>query len=245
MRYAIISDIHSNIEALNEAMTIISGKKIDRVVALGDIVGYGPNPEECVNTIIKNSIVSVMGNHDYTVNFIHYEENLNEYARAAIRWTRENISNDSKSFLKDLPFSNEIKNFTMFHGSLDELRPFAYILYPGDAAVSFSKLKTEIGFFGHSHMPGCFYTDSKGTIELIRASGNQSITLEESKRYLINVGSVGQPRDGIPRGCFVIFDSLEMSIEFIRFRYDIEAVYNKILKAGLPIFLGERLFIGF
>jgi len=245
MRYGIISDIHSNIEALNVALSNLTEKQVDIIVALGDIVGYGPDPEECVNIIMSKSIVSVMGNHDFGLNSLDYENYFNTYARDAIRWTRNRVSEQAKSFIKELPLFVEKEHFTMFHGSLSERNPFRYIISQGDAIDSFDNLKTPIGFFGHSHIPGVFSMGKDKKIEYTRGAPHERIDLKDDYRYLINVGSVGQPRDGIPLGSFVIFDSELLNVEFVRFKYDIEKVYNKIIGRGLPPFLGERLFMGF
>jgi len=245
MRWGIISDIHSNIEALNVALGTLSEEHVDRIIALGDVVGYGPNPEECVKLIRDNSIDSVMGNHDFGLNSFAYEENFNSYARDAIKWTRKVVSESTKSFLKTLPLFIVKENFTMFHGNLDEESPFFYITSAEDALESFNNLKTPVGFFGHSHVPGIFSIKEGEDVEYTHLNPGQKIFLKENYRYLINPGSVGQPRDGIPLGSFIIFDNQSMNVEFVRFRYDIEKVYNKIIKLGLPPFLGERLFIGF
>ena len=245
MRYGIISDIHSNIEALNEALRILSDKNVNYIISLGDIVGYGPDPEECTDAIISKSIISVMGNHDFGLNSLDYENYFNTYAREAIRWTRDKVSERTKTFIKGLPLFITKDNFTMFHGNLSEKEPFFYIISESDAIVSFSNLKTPIGFFGHSHIPGIFSMGKDTNIKYGYGEPGQKIVLKDNHKYLINPGSVGQPRDGLSKGSFIVFDDALMSVEFVRFSYDIEKVYNKIINIGLPAFLGERLFMGF
>lgn len=244
MRYAIVSDIHSNLEALNSAVEIIDKMNIDAIFSCGDIVGYGPNPEECVNIIKKLSVDSVVGNHDYAVNHREEEELFNTYARLAIQWTRKALSLESQRFLKNLPLSIEHKDFTIFHGSLDKYNPFYYILSPEDTSVSFKNLKTHIGFFGHSHIAGYFVKSKGNRITYFPCILGCKIHLKPDEKYLINVGSIGQPRDGNPEGAFAIYDAEKQTVEIIRFAYNIETTYNKIVQIGLPRFLGERLFNG-
>ncbi len=244
MRYAIVSDIHSNLEAMNSAVKIIDGMNINAIFSCGDIVGYGPNPEECIALIKGLSASSVAGNHDYAVNHREEEELFNAYARLAIQWTRKVISLESQLFLKNLPFFMEHKDFTIFHGSLDKNNPFDYTLTPQDASLSFRSLKTRIGFFGHSHIAGYFAESKRNGINYFPCISGCKINLQTDKKYIINVGSIGQPRDGNPEGAFAVYDVTKQTVEIIRFTYDMETTYKKIIQAGLPRFLGERLFSG-
>ncbi len=244
MRYGFISDIHGNIEALEEAFALLTKARVDKIFSAGDIVGYGPNPSECVNLIRINKVKSVIGNHDYAVND-KYEENLfNTYAKEAIQWTRNNLSTDDLAFLKGLPFSLSHDGFVVFHGLLNSTSPFTYVLSDYEAWRCFKNMEAQLGFFGHTHIAGCFIMQTSGKIVHLSGAAHLQIEIEEGKKYLVNVGSVGQPRDGNPESALAIFDSDKMKIEIVRFSYDIEKTYAKILKAGLPSFLGERLFVG-
>ncbi len=244
MKYAIISDIHGNLEALETALKEIEKEGIKYIFSAGDIVGYGADPEKCIELIRSRGISSVMGNHDYAVNNTSEEELFNSYARLAIQWTRNTISEDAKNFLSSLPFSVVKDDFTLFHGALDEESPFNYILMPADSELSFQNLTTQVGFFGHSHVAGCFIKSENGIISYRSGIIDCEISIEEGNKYLINVGSVGQPRDGNPNGAFAIFDTDKRIVRIKRFAYDIEKASKKIIDAGLPRFLAERLFEG-
>ncbi len=244
MKIAFISDVHGNLTSLNEALKQIKNLNADLIYSAGDIVGYGPNPEECVKTFLEHNIRSVFGNHDYAVNHPEMDFRFNAYAKLAVQWTRERLSETSKTYLKSLPMFIEEKNFTVFHGSLDEEDPFSYILMPADSEISFKNMKTQIGFFGHSHVAGCFIQRESGIIDYIPGISGCTLNLKENEKYLINVGSVGQPRDGNPAGGFCIFDTDEKSVEIKRYQYDIDKVYDLIVENGLPRFLGERLYSG-
>ena len=244
MRYGIIADVHGNYEALKKALEVLSNENAEFIYSAGDIVGYGAEPEECVREIRKYAIQSVMGNHDFAVNSIEEEEQFNAYARLAIQWTRSKLSINSRNFLKGLPFFIENGSFTIFHGTLDAEEMFNYILMPEDATLSFKNMKTKIGFFGHSHIAGYFTLNENGLINYRSAYSDCSIILEKENKYLVNVGSVGQPRDGNPMGALAIYDTENSKVEIKRFEYDIEVAAQKIIEAGLPRFLAERLYSG-
>ncbi len=244
MKYGIISDIHSNVEALNAAISKMEDKGVESIICCGDIVGYGPDPEECITIFKELPIHSVIGNHDYAINCINEEQSFNTYARLAIRWTRKKLSKNSKTFLKNLPFFSEQENFTIFHGTFDEKNPFKYLITAQDAVKNFTDIKTKIGFFGHSHVAGYFIQTKNKKINYYSCIEGCKLTLQKDNQYLINVGSVGQPRDGNPEAAFAIYDTSGNTIEIVRFQYDIESVYKKIIKAHLPNFLGDRLFSG-
>ncbi len=244
MKIGFISDVHGNLVALSEAIKQLKEERVEFIYSSGDIVGYGPDPEQCIEIFKKNNIQSVYGNHDYAVNHPEIDARFNAYARLAVQWTRDHLSSSAKSYLKSLPLFLEKALFTLFHGSLDKQSPFSYILMPADAELSFQNLKTRVGFFGHSHIPGCFIEENNGIINYISGISGCAVHLKETSKYLINVGSVGQPRDGNPAGSFCIFDSEEKSIRIKRFTYDIDTVYSRIVESGLPQFLGERLYSG-
>ncbi len=244
MKIGFISDVHGNLVALIEALTQLEDQGIKFIYSAGDIVGYGPNPEECVNLFMERGIHSVPGNHDYAINHPEIDAEFNAYARLAIQWTRSKLSLSAKNYLNSLPLFIERENFTVFHGALDKESPFSYILMPADAELSFQNLKTQIGFFGHSHTAGCFIEEKNGIINYIPGVLGCSLSLKENKRYLINVGSVGQPRDGNPAGSYCIYDTEEKVVIIKRFTYDIDKVYSQIIESGLPRFLGERLYSG-
>lgn len=245
MKIAIISDVHSNLEALQTALKIIEKSGVEKIYSCGDIVGYGPDPESCALEIIKKGITSVKGNHDAGVSGDSIIFNFNSYAREAILYTKRVISYEVEQFLKSLPYKIIEEQFTIFHGSLTPKAPFEYILTEDLVMENFSYLTTPIGFYGHTHVPCLCELDKNNNLKIIDFKQKKKVFLERSSKYLINVGSVGQPRDGDPRGSFLIYDDNEYSITLNRFNYDIETVYKKIIEKKLPTFLGERLFSGF
>ncbi|CUT05583.1 metallophosphoesterase family protein, partial [Candidatus Kryptobacter tengchongensis] len=186
MRIAIISDIHSNLEALTKAFEIIDTKNVDEIVCLGDIVGYGANPNECVELIRKRVKYVVMGNHDYAVAVDPAELfYFSSYARESDLWTREVLTKENLDFLKSLPFTISLKNLLFVHSAPAQPREWEYIFTEAQAKVQFQYFKEKICFIGHSHFPGIF-----------PENGFYNGKLDRNTRYIINVGSIGQPRDG-------------------------------------------------
>ncbi|CUU08272.1 Predicted phosphodiesterase [Candidatus Kryptobacter tengchongensis] len=234
MRIAIISDIHSNLEALTKAFEIIDTKNVDEIVCLGDIVGYGANPNECVEFIRKRVKYVVMGNHDYAVAVDPAELfYFSSYARESDLWTREVLTKENLDFLKSLPFTISLKNLLFVHSAPAQPREWEYIFTEAQAKVQFQYFKEKICFIGHSHFPGIF-----------PENGFYNGKLDRNTRYIINVGSIGQPRDGDWRLCFGIFDMGTWTYEEIRSEYDVEKASVKIIQNGLPEFLARRILIG-
>ncbi|CUS78100.1 Predicted phosphodiesterase [Candidatus Kryptonium thompsonii] len=234
MRIAIISDIHSNLEALTKAFEIIDTKNVDEIVCLGDIVGYGANPNECVELIKKRVKYVVIGNHDYAVavdpNELLY---FSAHARESDLWTRDVLTKENLDFLKSLPFTISFKDLLFVHSSPAQPREWEYIFTEVQAKVQFPYFKEKICFIGHSHLPGVF-----------PETGSYNGKLDRNTRYIINVGSVGQPRDGDWRLCFGIFDTNTWTYEEIRAEYDVEKASNKIIQNGLPKVLAKRILVG-
>ena len=234
MRIAIISDIHSNLEALTKAFEIIDTKNVDEIVCLGDIVGYGANPNECVELIKKRVKYVVIGNHDYAVavdpNELLY---FSAHARESDLWTRDVLTKENLDFLKSLPFTISFKDLLFVHSSPAQPREWEYIFTEVQAKVQFPYFKEKICFIGHSHLPGVF-----------PETGSYNGKLDRNTRYIINVGSVGQPRDGDWRLCFGIFDTNTWTYEEIRAEYDVEKASNKIIQNGLPKVLAKRIVVG-
>ena len=245
MKIAIISDIHSNLEAFTNFINIVKETGIEEIYSCGDIVGYGPNPEECVNLFIENHIVGVKGNHDAGVVDESVLFGFNTYARSAIVFTKRILSKSSESFLKDLPFFIEKEQFTIFHGFPSIRAPFRYILTEDDAMEAFMNVKTQIAFYGHTHKPCICVLSKNNKFEVIYPEEKTKYEIKDGFKYLVNVGSIGQPRDGNPKSIFAIYDDQSKELEFIRYAYNIEEVYKKIIERNLPAYLGERLFLGF
>jgi diadenosine tetraphosphatase ApaH/serine/threonine PP2A family protein phosphatase len=238
MKIAILSDIHSNLEALDAALEYIRGRDIDNIYCLGDIVGYGPNPNECVERIRENCKVALMGNHDYAAVGMADIEYFNDYARASVFWTRDTLSQENLTYLESLPFSYEEEAFLLVHSSPSNPSRWHYILSREIAEIEMDYFKQPLCFIGHSHVPVVYSAD--------QAIREHHISLDtDGRKYIINVGSIGQPRDGEPKLCFVVYDTESRELEYVRLHYPVNTTYEKIIKNGLPVFLAERLLKGY
>lgn len=239
MRYGIFSDIHSNYEALSEVIKIYEKEKIDKFICAGDIIGYGAEPDRCIEKIKEINAVCVMGNHEYAIKNPASAEFFNDAAYLAIKWQSENINYLSRDFILKLPFKINENIFTVVHGSAFEPENFHYVLSTEDYLKNFRYFDTKILIIGHTHLPDVFYFDEKRKI-YGQITGDK-FSIENDIRYIINTGSVGQPRDNDKRACFCIYDD-ESSIFYIkRVEYDVKSAMKKILDAGLPEVLAYRL----
>lgn len=251
MRQALISDIHGNLEALNAVMADIATQKVERVVCLGDVVGYGPNPCECLDLVISKCAFTILGNHDQAALFD--PEGFNPVALKAIYWTRDELDRGSGGptainrrwdFLSELPKSRREANILYVHGSPRD--PTNEYVFP-ETVYDISRLKNLldklewISFQGHTHMPGVFTQDA---LFISPEECNYHFKLDEEK-LMINVGSVGQPRDEDNRACYVVHDSIKNEIEFRRIDYDRDRTIDKIYSTpDLDNMLGDRLRTG-
>jgi predicted phosphodiesterase len=240
MRIAIIADIHANLEALQAVLEQIHALKVDEIVCLGDIVGYNANPNECVDSLRKEKILSVLGNHDACASGLEEPYRFNALAQRALFWTREHLTEENRSFLVDLPREKRVHDSFLFHGSIHDTN--RYILSRDDVVNNFQSLAglagaLKLGYFGHTHVRTAL-CDSQGSVSMIKSL---ELALSPDKRYLINPGSVGQPRDGDPRAAFLVYDSTEHFIIFHRIEYDFRKCQDKVIRAGLPPQLAERL----
>ncbi len=245
MRYLIFTDIHGNLEALLSLLKFIQNRKIDHYIFLGDLVGYGANPDEVIRRVTALKPLSIIrGNHDKAVCDHESIETFNPIAAAAIHWTKQNIKKKNLDYLISLKKGPQIINghFMICHGApFDEDH---YIFGEFDAAEAFVHINSPLCFFGHTHFP-FVYTEKEHVVEGTFLSGHSNeIKLEEGTRYLINPGSVGQPRDRDNRAACAIFDDSTRKVKLYRFDYDIKEAQRKILEAGLPSALAERLALG-
>lgn len=240
MRYAILADIHSNLEALEAVLVALSSERIDTCLCAGDIIGYGADPKPCLNKVkaLTNNIVS--GNHESAVTGKFPLDDLVDNARDAVLWTRNVLTQADIDFLNNLALIYKNKDLTLVHASLDNPQDFYYIFRTHEAGETFDLLDTAVCFFGHTHRPHILV---KRNIIISRLDGFKS-EINPDYKYAVNVGSVGQPRDGDPRAAYCIYDTTENTVEIKRVPYDIETAQRKIIKAGLPRFLAERLAIG-
>jgi len=243
MRFAILGDIHSNLEALNAVLEDLEKLKIDKIFCVGDVVGYGADPAECVKTAEERFELTVAGNHDMAV-----IDKLNlgwfkDSAAKAIVWTKDALSMAEKEYLNELPLIDVYQDIVFAHGSLYHPEEFYYLTNKTQIMKNFDfQEDKKICFTGHSHKPFVALFDDVIGDAFICA--NQEVHVEKHKRYLVDAGSVGQPRDGDPRASYVFYDEDEGLIEIKRVDYDIAQASANILSAGLPSEFAERLHNG-
>jgi len=239
MRYAIISDVHSNLEALECAWAEIQKRKVDHVICLGDVVGYGADPARTLALVSEISDEIIMGNHDRAIDDHQLRDHFTEWARVAIEWTACVLTPLEKKLLCRFPplVIDHKANVTWTHGSAHETDQFHYIFSSAEASRSFRVLETDFCFFGHTHVPSLF-SKRAGEAQYLPAGVYQ---LNRGEQYLVNPGSLGQPRDHNPRLSFSVFDSDRLVLEIVRLDYDNQKAAQKIRQAGLPGSLADRL----
>jgi predicted phosphodiesterase len=237
---AVISDVHSNLEALNSVLENIEKECAGKILFIGDIVGYGPDPNECIEIIRNKSHIVLAGNHDRASVGMHDTISFNPLARAAIEWTSTVLSDENKNFLSNLPLTKRLAgdSFFLVHGSPYEPEKWHYVVDSADARKNFDYFKESICFVGHSHIPLIIERSFDGEALSLK---DKSI-LKENSRYIINTGSVGQPRDSNPDAAYALLR--DNTIEIKRVSYDILLTQKKMRKAGLPSYLSDRLSVG-
>lgn len=236
MKTAVISDIHSNIEALTAVFSELEETGIERVICLGDIVGYGADPDDCLRLIKEKCDIVVAGNHDHAIRDFEDFSLLNDYASEVIEWTRNKITEEWKNYLEALPMVFKENGIVYVHSSPHKPDLWSYIVSREDALYEFRYFKGNAAFIGHSHKPGIFCHDGD--------TYDVEVKLNEKKRYIINVGSVGQSRDGNSNAAYAVYDDEMKSVNINRVAYDVESAAEKIRDAGLPEFLSSRLAAG-
>jgi diadenosine tetraphosphatase ApaH/serine/threonine PP2A family protein phosphatase len=239
MKFAILGDIHSNLEALHTVLADAKAQGVTRYACVGDIVGYNANPVECLGIVRELGAISVRGNHDH---YCSYSESLNGFhplAADVVSWTRKQLNAEQQEFLRNLRYVAPVETFTIVHATLDMPEQWGYVFDRLEAEANFNYQTTNICFYGHTHMPLAFEkTDT------IRFGLYTKLKVGLGRKYFINVGSVGQPRDGDPRAAYVIYDMVNNVVELRRLPYDIEKTQRKILDAGLPGRIAARLAQG-
>jgi predicted phosphodiesterase len=241
MRYGIFSDVHANLEALEAVLDAYKKEVIDEFIYGGDIVGYGANPKECITRVKAIAKVTVAGNHDWASVDLFPTTYFNPLAAQAVSWTRQNLDTADEKYLKSLQLIFKNTDLTLVHGTLHNPQDFDYMLDGYAASQTFEILKTDICFVGHSHLPGFFIQDKDKRISYHE---KDTLAIEKGKQYIVNVGSVGQPRDHNPDAAYCIYDTDKKKAQIKRIKYDIETARKKIINAGLPKFLGDRLLSG-
>lgn len=246
MRYLVLSDIHANLTAL-EAVLAAAENRWDRVVCLGDLVGYGPDPNEVIDRVRTLASACIRGNHDKAGCGLDSAEDFNPVAKRAAEWTREQLRPENFEYLKGLPKGPlEVDSLALIHGAFRD--EDEYVFAPAQALDGLLGSPAPISFFGHTHFQGGF-SFRNNQLEVIQlkpgqGTGFAALRIEPGSRYLLNPGSVGQPRDGDPRAAFAVVDLDHSVVEFWRVPYDIEAVQTRMLNVGLPEPLVLRLSYG-
>ncbi|HSE92627.1 MAG TPA: metallophosphoesterase family protein [Methylomirabilota bacterium] len=240
MRYAILSDVHGNLEAL-QAVLADARERADGYLCLGDVVGYGADPGPCVELVAEHCEGVVAGNHERAVTGMASLDWFNPWARAAVEWTRARLSPEAHAWLAALPLVREAADATLVHASPVQPEEWDYLVSSEDGFAAFGAFATRVCFVGHSHLPRSWAQGSWGH-EHDAEPG--TVTLEAGCRYIVNVGSVGQPRDHDPRAAYAVWDLDARRVEIRRVLYDMPAARAKILGAGLPRFLADRLADG-
>lgn len=242
MRYAIISDVHGNLEAFNVVLFELEKESPDQILFLGDIVGYGPDPNECIKKTEEVVNMALVGNHDQAAIGLTDVSYFNPYAREAIEWTVGELTEEGIMYLTHLPLTGEITvdNIFLVHSTPMRPQDWNYIFTIEDAIENFRYFSQSLCFIGHSHVPVIIEMNGEGTPSILK----DEVMIKDGYRYIINVGSVGQPRDGNPDAAYAIYDTEESIVRIKRISYNYRKTQEKMRKAGLPEYLIDRLARG-
>jgi diadenosine tetraphosphatase ApaH/serine/threonine PP2A family protein phosphatase len=240
MSTILFSDIHGNLEALEAVLAEADLRSPTRMICLGDIVGYGASPNECLDLVKERCDLVLLGNHDAASSGGPEAARFNIYARVAAEWTARTLTRENREFLQRLVLTSAQDGFFCVHASPACPRDWEYLLDRFDAEPQFHYFTEMVCFIGHTHQPAVFMADPGGC----RSLPLSNVMLEPTRRYIVNVGSVGQPRDHDPRACFVVYHESSGLVEYVRVPYDVEAAQAKIRAAQLPEVLAARLATG-
>jgi diadenosine tetraphosphatase ApaH/serine/threonine PP2A family protein phosphatase len=239
MKLAIFGDIHANLEALERVLADAADQGVEQHACIGDVVGYNANPHECMERVRGLDCPVVKGNHDEEASLDTEIIGLNPLAQAALEWTRDHLTEEDKQWLRDLRMVRQVRDFTIVHATLDSPGQWHYVMNKFDAMASFRHQYTQLCFYGHTHTPRVYVKEQSVTMEDI-----ELVRMVPGRKYFINVGSVGQPRDGDPRCSYGIYDDEEQTVQIRRLDYDITETQRKIREGGLPEPLAGRLDFG-
>ncbi len=244
MKLALISDVHGNLEALTAVLQDIDKQKVDKIHCLGDVIGYGSDPTACLELVSKNCDIKLMGNHEYVILGLEPPDSYTHAARVSAVWTQDHLTDKELSLMADFEIDRYIDDLYLVHASPFEPDRWHYVLGPDEATAAFERLQGRLCFHGHSHIPLIF---SEMPNQPLRRRVGHSFLPNSETRHLINIGSVGQPRDNDPRACYVTFDineEGEEEVTYHRVEYDIETAQSKMAQARLPDILIDRLTVG-
>lgn len=245
MRLALLADIHANRQAFAACLDAARARGAERLICLGDIVGYGADPEWAVDTamdLVANGGIAVRGNHDNAIG--EPSDSMNADAQAAIDWTRNRLSAEQKAFLAGLPILREEDNRLYVHSEASDPAKWRYVRDTSDAARSMMATELQITFCGHIHRPGLYSMSSTAKMTSFVPTSGVPVQLLSGRRWLAVLGSVGQPRDGDPAASFAMFDTASREITYHRVPYDVATAAARIKANGLPLWLADRLSIG-
>jgi len=241
MRYGIFADIHSNLEALEAVIEAYKKESIGGYLCAGDIVGYATDPGECIEKVSSLAGIAIAGNHDWAAVTLFADDYFNPVARQALDWTRKNLNDQGRSFLETLKLTYGNNDLVMAHGTLQKPQDFNYMSNGYMAEETFRLLEADICFVAHTHVPGICIM---GSDKFLSYTQESCVDIKAGNKYIVNVGSVGQPRDGNPDSAYCIYDSVKRKVQIKRVSYNTEITRGKIIDAGLPKFLGDRLLTG-
>jgi diadenosine tetraphosphatase ApaH/serine/threonine PP2A family protein phosphatase len=242
---AIFADIHANRQALTACLEAARARGAERVILLGDYVGYGADPEWTVETIMRlvaDGALAVRGNHDHAIGIP--SESMNAEAQAAIEWTRGRLSPSERRFLAELPLTREEDDRLYVHSEASQPQRWRYVRSTAEAGLSLMATRAHVTFCGHIHQPALYSMSVTGKMTNFIPTSGFAVPLESGRRWLAVLGSVGQPRDGDPAAAFGMLDTGAYEITYCRVPYDVEAAAQRIYDNGLPSWLADRLFIG-
>ena len=238
--FAVLGDIHANLDALNVVLDDCRSQGVTDFLCTGDVVGYNACPHECMDIIREIGCPVVVGNHDFYVSSRQNLDDFNPAAAVVVQWTRVQLADEEVSWLRSLPFTHTQMGVTLVHSTMDNPENFGYVFDNLQAEANFLNQKTPVCFHGHTHCPMIYEKSMNGVFRI----DAQDFKLPIGRKYFINVGSVGQPRDGDPRATYVIYDPKERTVRYRRIEYDVEAAQERIRLAGLPERLAARLAVG-
>jgi len=239
MRFALFGDIHANLEALEAVLEDAANQGCTDYVCMGDLVGYNADPTACLEIVRSQNWPVVKGNHDEDASEDHPLEKMNPVAAEALEWTRKQLSDEQRAWLRHIRMVRQVENFTVVHSTLDQPQSWTYVTNKFEAMSNFSYQFTNLCFHGHTHVPRIFIREDR-----VMEIEETSVIINPKFKYFINTGSVGQPRDGDWRACYAIYDVPTSTVSFRRVEYDLLTTQQKIRAAGLPEILAERLAAG-
>ncbi|KJC37010.1 metallophosphoesterase [Bradyrhizobium sp. LTSP885] len=245
MRLALFADIHANRQAFAACLEAARARGAERLICLGDIVGYGADPEWAVDTVtdlVAKGAIAVRGNHDNAIGVP--SDSMNSDAQAAIDWTRGRLGAEQRAFLAGLPIMREEDNRLYVHSEASDPEGWRYVRDSSDAARSMMATEQHVTFCGHIHRPGLYSLSSAAKMTSFVPTADIEVQLLTGRRWLAVLGSVGQPRDGDPAASFAMFDTVSRAITYLRVPYDVDAAATRIRVSGLPRWLADRLLIG-